>query len=457
MTAKLDDVTREVIRNALPAVANEMRSERRPCRNRTREKCDKIRSRKRETRGEGMIAAMTGRGLRRPVLDHRRCDEFGGLPLPSGERAGVRGLGSTDKPEPLTPPLSLREREQTECAVRHVTQFPLLPAHRRKSARQQLVALFLASAVLSAGLLTAASAETLRVGKAGRDAFSFVPADIGARTGIFRQHSVDIEISSFGGDARLQQAMAADGIDVGLGSGPGLAFVVKGSPVKGIAAMAGPPLLFALVVRNDAAVASLDDLRGRKVGVSTVGSVTSWIISEVSRQKGWGYDGMAQVPIGDDANRIAALKTRSLDGAIVNLAQALNFVQRGEGKVLLRFGELVKDFHIHVIFATDKAIAGKPEALRGFLKGWFQTIAFMRKNRSETVEIAKDVMGTDAQTTNAIYDELMPMFSDTGRFDPNALSVLRKSFVEMKTLPEEPDMSKLYTEAFLPANQGQMR
>jgi ABC-type nitrate/sulfonate/bicarbonate transport system substrate-binding protein len=255
----------------------------------------------------------------------------------------------------------------------------------------------------------------------------------------------------------LQQAMAADGIDVGLGSGPGLAFVAKGSPVKGIAAMAGPPLLFALVVRNDAAVASLDDLRGRKVGVSTVGSVTSWIISEVSRQKGWGYDGMAQVPIGDDANRIAALKTRSLDGAIVNLAQALNFVQRGEGKVLLRFGELVKDFHIHVIFATDKAIAGKPEALRGFLKGWLQTIAFMRKNRNETVEIAKDVMGTDAQTTNAIYDELMPMFSDTGRFDPNALAVLRKSFVEMKTLPEEPDMSKLYTEAFLPANQGQMR
>ena len=112
--------------------------------------------------------------------------------------------------------------------------------------------------------------------------------------------------------------------------------------------------------------------RGRKVGVSTVGSVTSWIISEVSRQKGWGYDGMAQVPIGDDANRIAALKTRSIDGAIVNLAQALNFVQRGEGKVLLRFGELVKDFHIHVIFATDKAIAGKPEALRGFLKGWFR-------------------------------------------------------------------------------------
>jgi NitT/TauT family transport system substrate-binding protein len=400
-----------------------------------------------------MMAAMTGRGSRLPVLDQRTCHELGRLPLPCGERVGVRGLGSTHTPEPLTPPLSLRAREQTECAARQVTQSPSLPARRPSwSAWHQLCALLFASAVLLGGALASASADTLRVGKAGRDAFSFVPADIGARTGIFRRHGVDIEISSFGGDARLQQAMAADGIDVGLGSGPGLAFIVKGSPVKGIAAMAGPPLLFALVVRNDAAVASLDDLRGRKVGVSTVGSVTSWIISEVSRQKGWGYDGMAQVPIGDDANRIAALKTRSIDGAIVNLAQALNFVQRGEGKVLLRFGELVKDFHIHVILATDKAIAGKPEALRGFLKGWLQTIAFMRKNRSETIEIAKDIMGTDTETTNGIYDELMPMFSDTGRFDPNALAVLRKSFVEMKTLPEAPDMSKLYTEAFLPTN-----
>ena len=66
-----------------------------------------------------------------------------------------------------------------------------------------------------------------------------MPADVGVRTGIFKKHGIDLEISSFGGDARVQQAMTADGIDIGLGSGPGLAFIVKGSPVKGIAAMAG--------------------------------------------------------------------------------------------------------------------------------------------------------------------------------------------------------------------------
>src|SRR5262249_29291821 len=125
----------------------------------------------------------------------------------------------------------------------------------------------LAAAVLAA---TAASAETLRVGKAGREAFSFVPVDIGVRTGIFKQHGLDVEIAISGGDANLQQARAAEGIDIALGSGPGLAFIVKGSPVKGIAAMAGPPLLFALVVRNDDMVKTVDDLKGRKVGVSTV-------------------------------------------------------------------------------------------------------------------------------------------------------------------------------------------
>lgn len=304
-----------------------------------------------------------------------------------------------------------------------------------------------------AGALVAASgatAETLRVGKAGRDAFSFVPADIGAQTGLFKKHDIEVTISSFGGDARVQQAMTADGIDIGLGSGPGLAFVVKGSPVKGIAAMADPPLTFALVVRNDDSIKTLDDLKGKKVGVSTVGSVTGWLVGETARQKGWGYDGMELTPVGDDASRVAAVKTKSIDGAVVNLAVAFNFVQRGDGRVLLLFGDLLKDFHVHVIFATDKAIATRPEALRKFLAGWFETIAFMRKEKAKTIEIARQVMDTDEPTTARIYDAMMPMFNDDGRFKPKALAVLSRSYVDMKTLPAEPDMRKLINESFLP-------
>jgi len=49
-----------------------------------------------------------------------------------------------------------------------------------------------------------------------------------------------------------------------------------------------------------------------------------------------------------------------------------------------------------------------------------------------------------------VYDQVMSEFSDTGKFDPKALAVLQRSFVEMGTLSSAPDMSKLYTEAFLP-------
>ncbi len=304
--------------------------------------------------------------------------------------------------------------------------------------------------MLCAALLAEpATAETVRVGKAGRDAFSFVPTDIGARAGIFKKHGIEVEISSFGGDARVQQAMTADGIDVGLGSGPGLAFIVKGSPVKGIAAMADPPLTFALVVRNDGDVKTLDDLKGKKVGVSTVGSVTGWLVGETARGRGWGYDGVTMTPVGDDASRVAAVKTKAIDGAVVNLSVALNYVQRGEGRILMRFTDL-KDFHVHVIFGTDKAIANKPESLRKFLAGWFETIAFMRKDKAGTIAIAKDVMGTDEPTTAGIYDAMMPMFNDDGHFKLKALAVLSRSYVDMKTLPEEPDMRKLIDERFLP-------
>ena len=308
----------------------------------------------------------------------------------------------------------------------------------------------MAAGALCALAIGAASAETVRVGKAGRDAFSFVPPDVGERVGIFKKYSLDLEISSFGGDARVQQAMAADGIDIGLGSGPGLAFVVKGSPVKGIAAFADPPLTFALVVRNDDSIKSIEDLKGKRVGVSTVGSVTGWIVGEVSRQKGWGYEGIPLVAIGDDATRIASLKTKSVDGALVNLAAALNFVKRGEGRILLRFGDLLKDFHVHVIFATDKAIASKPDTLRRFLAGWFETVAFMRKDKAKTMEIAGEVMGTDPAITAEIYDGMMPMFNDDGHFKPKATAVLSRSFVDMKTLDKEPDMTALINESFLP-------
>jgi len=293
-----------------------------------------------------------------------------------------------------------------------------------------------------------AAAETLRVGKAVAEAFSFVPLDIGMRKGFFAKQGLDIESIAFTGDARMQQAMASDSLDIALGSGPAMAFVAKGAPIKGVAAMAGPPLLLAIVVRPDGPKTAAE-LKGKTVSVSTAGSLTYWLVSETSRRQGWGPTGIQIAPMGAMPGQIAALKRGDIDGAIMDIGNAFDLEKRGDGRILVRFTE-IKDFHIHVIFATDKVIATKPEIVRGFLKGWFETIAFMRRNKAETVKIAAEVMNKDADISGRVYDELMPMFSDTGKFDPKALETLSKSYVELKLLPSEPDMSKLYTEAFLP-------
>ena len=155
-------------------------------------------------------------------------------------------------------------------------------------------------------------------------------------------------------------------------------------------------------------------------------------------------------PLGATSGQFAALKTNQIDGLVADIATLLQAEANGTGKILLRFGDLVKDFHIHVIFATDKLIATRPDAIRSFLEAWFETIGFMRANKVRTVEIAKDIISVDPAITARTYDELMPMFSSDGRFNPKALAVLSRSYVDLKILPTEPDMGKFYTEAFLP-------
>jgi NitT/TauT family transport system substrate-binding protein len=354
------------------------------------------------------------------------------LRLAVGERAGVRGRGLLGR-NPLTPTLSPPGRGGS-----------LARAASRITSRAVVFAL---AATLSF-TANVHAAETLRVGKAVPEAFSFTPLDVGIRTNVFRKNGLEIEETAFAGDAKLQQAMTADSLDIGIGSGPALAFIVKGSPIKGVAAMAGPPLLLAIVVRPDGAK-TVADLKGKKVSVSTAGSLTYWLVSETSRRQGWGPNGIDIEPMGAMAGQIAALERGDIDGVIMDLGNAYDLEKKGQGRVLVRFGDF-KQFITHVIFATDKLIATRPDAIRSFLKGWFETIAFMRAHKAETVEIDTQVLQKDADIISRTYDDVMPMFSDDGKFDPKALAVLARSFVELGTLPTEPDMSKLYTEAFLP-------
>jgi NitT/TauT family transport system substrate-binding protein len=299
--------------------------------------------------------------------------------------------------------------------------------------------------------MSPADAQTkIRVGKAQAQQFAFVPVDIGIEAGLFKKHGVDVEVSNFGGDARMIQALTADGIDVALGGGPALATIVKGAPMLAAGALANQPGTIMLVVLKDGPVKTEDDLKGRPVSVSTAGSLTYWLASELSRRHGWGPDGIKITPLGTSNAQVAALKTKQIDGMVTESSTSYRLEEEGTGHILVNFGKTVQDFHVHVIYVAKKLIDSNPEAVRGFLAGWFDTIAYMHANRDKSIEIATRVTQTSKEVAARNYDEVLPILSKDGRFNSKALAVLGKSFVDIGLLPAAPDMSKLYTEAYLP-------
>jgi NitT/TauT family transport system substrate-binding protein len=298
----------------------------------------------------------------------------------------------------------------------------------------------------------AASAQTtLRLGKAQANQFAFVPADVGVDTGIFKKHGIDLESSAFTGDAKEMQALTAGSLDIALGGGPAIATIVKGVPMKAVAAEANAPNTILLVVLKDGPIKTVDDLKGRTVSVSTAGSLTYWLTQQLSRAQGWGDDGIKIAPLGSSETQIAALKTHQIDGVTTDGVTVYKFMETGDGRVLVKYGDRIKDFHVHVIYASDALIAGNPAALKAFLAGWFETIAYMRDHRQETIDIAVKHTGVSPTVAAASYDDTMPILSPDGRFSAKALDVLATSFVDTKALPSKPDMRTLYTEAFLPA------
>jgi NitT/TauT family transport system substrate-binding protein len=307
-----------------------------------------------------------------------------------------------------------------------------------------------AAAGLAAAGGTAHAQTVVRVGKAQANQFGFVPADVGLDTGIFKKHGIDIRITAFGGDAKLNQALAAGAIDIALGGGPSLAAIVKGAPMKAVAVGINAPSIIMLVVLKDGPVRTVADLKGRMVSVSSAGSLTFWLTEQLSRLQGWGDDGIKITPLGASDAQIAALKTREVDGVTTDTVTVHKFADTGQGRILVNFGDYVRDFHAGFIYASDKLIESDPAAVRAFLAGWFEAVAFMRDHRRAAIEIAVERVGLSAEVANEGYDDTMPAMSDDGRFNPKALDVLATSFIETHALTQKPDMSKLITNAFLP-------
>ena len=307
--------------------------------------------------------------------------------------------------------------------------------------------------LLVASLLIGGAAQAndrVRVAKSQATAWTFLPLDIGIEHGFFARQGLDIESADLAGDAKLQQGLAAGSIDFGFGSGPGMAFAAKGSPVVAVAAFAGPPRNIGAIVLKDSRIEKVADLKGKTIAVSTTGSLSDWLAKQMAIQEGWGQDGIRAVPLGAIPTSIAALKTRQVDAVVLAVEAGLRLEEQNEGRVLATMDRYAPHFITHVVFAQKSLVASNPDLVRRFLQGFFDAIAFLKTHKEETSRVAERVLQQSSSLVRKVYDLEASMFSDDGRFEPLAVKTLKQSYIDMKTLRTEPADDELFTTQFLP-------
>lgn len=324
---------------------------------------------------------------------------------------------------------------------------------RDRLIRGAVLALALGAGLLADAGTGAAQSPQLtivRAGKATNTSYPFAVLEVGVDAHIWESVGLQLDISAFKGDAGLQEALTSGSIDVGLGSGPAMGYHSKGVPATAVAAMMGPPADMGIVIAQNSTIKSVADFKGKRLGVTTSGSLTDWLVHELSRRQGWGSDGIVSVAMGGTEGRIAALQAGEIAGSVQDSSVGYELEQKKEGKVFQTFGNFVPKFYTHVIFARDEMIAKNPDLVRRFLRGWFKTIAYMKAHKKETVASAMATLQMSFPVVSRSYDTDMPAFSTDGSWDPASIEVVRHSLKELGIMETEPDPKTMYTAAFVP-------
>ncbi len=318
----------------------------------------------------------------------------------------------------------------------------------RRRAPRALAAL-LAAAALACLAAVGAHADPLRVGKAVVN-FGYLPLDVGTAAGIYEKNGVAIAPFDFTGGAKLHQALTAGSIDIALGGGTDMAFILKGAPERAIASVTSSPSFLGITVGADTGIRDLDGLKGKKLGVTSPGSLTFWLVQELDRVRGWGDAGATPIVIGGSiAIDTAAIKTAQVDGVLANTGVGYALEEQGIGKLIAPTSAYVGELELFTIFASTTVMEKNPDGVRRFLRAWFDAVAYMKQHRDETVAIASKVTGFSRTVEARDYDLLMLQFSTDGRFKPQALARLRTIFADLKITDEPIDFAQLATEQFL--------
>ncbi len=205
------------------------------------------------------------------------------------------------------------------------------------------------------------------------------PIFVGVEKGFFKEFGVEPELVYFQAAAPISTAVAAGQIDVGATGLTAATYnIVLGGEKMWIVADKGREWpdhrLTAIVVRKDlydAGVRRVTDLKGKRIGITQLGSTFHYQIGNILEKDGMSLKDVSIVPLQAMAAALEALRGKQIDAVILPQPFPGRAEADGFGRIIAWGGDLFP-WQIATVFYSRKFAADRVRAVN-FMKGYVKS------------------------------------------------------------------------------------
>ena len=263
-----------------------------------------------------------------------------------------------------------------------------------------LAALAVSAAVLGASAPALAQTMPTMEAVIGNN-FGHLPMFVGVEQGLFRKHGIDVKLKVVNTGTDMVNAMHKNEVQIGDMSvttflkarHDGSPFTVVGFIMNDAnATNADDPL--AIVARKESGIRSVEDLKGKRVGLAR-GQTSDEYLKMVLSRRGMKYEDFTIESIMSPPALVGAFAQGKVD-AIVSWEPFNTMALEGAAgsHVVLRGGGHLS--YIMVATVHDPTLRDNPKAVQSFVNGLAAASHYTRQNRNEAVAIfAKWVPNVD--------------------------------------------------------------
>ena len=254
--------------------------------------------------------------------------------------------------------------------------------------------------------------------------------------GFFREEGLEVEFVQI--NPRLG-AMAVLNGDVTFTTSFVSTFrgVVQGLPMKTVFILLKKGVYY-LMVRPEI-IKDIQDLKGKKLGVTAVNGGDHLIGRELLRMKGVDPNLVQAVAVGDPSLRFQAVLTGAVQAVSVPPPYDLTLQQMGLKPIS---GPPEIGVPSSGLFASDRSIKENPQVLRRTIRATLKANRFIEENRDETIRIMTRFVPQSAEIAARSYDiELKALAKDGQMTDAEIEFQMERLAEKKRPLDEVRDFS----------------